>query len=80
MLDTLFPALNAMKESIDENPEDAELFKNNVMVAAENGMKSTIDMLATKGRASYLGERSIGHQDPGATSMFMMIKDLLSVL
>ena len=80
MLDTLFPALNAMKESIDENPEDAELFKNKVMVASENGMKSTIDMLATKGRASYLGERSIGHQDPGATSMFMMIKDLLSVL
>ena len=43
-------------------------------------MKSTIDMLATKGRASYLGERSIGHQDPGATSMYMMIKNLLSIL
>lgn len=80
MLDTLFPALDAMKESINENMEDTLLFKNRVMEAAENGMKSTIDMLATKGRASYLGERSIGHQDPGATSMFMMIKDLLSVL
>lgn len=80
MLDTLFPALDAMKESINENIEDTELFKNKVMVAAENGMKSTIDMLATKGRASYLGERSIGHQDPGATSMYMMIKNLLSVL
>lgn len=80
MLDTLFPALDAMKESINENIEDTELFKDKVMAAAENGMKSTIDMLATKGRASYLGERSIGHQDPGATSMYMMIKKLLSVL
>ena len=43
-------------------------------------MKSTINMLATKGRASYLGERSVGHQVPGATSMFMLIKDLLAIL
>lgn len=80
MLDTLFPSLDAMKESINENSEDAELFKNKIMEAAENGMKSTINMLATKGRASYLGERSVGHQDPGATSMFMLIKDLLAIL
>ena len=80
MLDTLFPSLDAMKESINENSEDAELFKNKVMEAAENRMKSTINMLATKGRASYLGERSVGHQDPGATSMFMLIKDLLAIL
>ena len=80
MLDTLFPSLDAMKESINENSEDAELFKNKVMEAAENGMKSTINMLATKGRASYLGERSVGHHDPGATSMFMLIKDLLAIL
>lgn len=80
MLDTLFPSLDAMKESINENSEDMELFKNKVMEAAENGMKSTINMLATKGRASYLGERSVGHQDPGATSMFMLIKDLLAIL
>ena len=80
MLDTLFPSLDAMKESINENSGDAEFFKNKVMEAAENGMKSTINMLATKGRASYLGERSVGHQDPGATSMFMLIKDLLAIL
>ena len=80
MLDTLFPSLDAMKESINENSEDAKLFKNKVMEAAENGMKSTINMLATKGRASYLGERSVGYQDPGATSMFMLIKDLLAIL
>jgi dihydroxyacetone kinase-like protein len=42
--------------------------------AAEQGMKDTIPMLATKGRASYLGERSIGHQDPGATSSYLMVR------
>lgn len=76
MLDTLFPALNAMKENI-ENVDD---FKNQVLISAENGMKSTIDMIAAKGRASYLGERSIGHQDPGATSVYMLIKELLNIL
>ncbi|MGN6675107.1 MAG: DAK2 domain-containing protein, partial [Thermomicrobiales bacterium] len=45
--------------------------------AAEAGMKATIPMLATKGRASYLGERSIGHQDPGATSAYLMAAVLL---
>ena len=44
--------------------------------AAEAGMKATIPMLATKGRASYLGERSIGHQDPGATSSWLILKTL----
>ena len=39
-------------------------------------MKATIPMLATKGRASYLGERSIGHQDPGATSSWLILKTL----
>ena len=76
MLDTLYPALNAMKE----NANDIEKFRENVLLAAENGMKSTIDMLATKGRASYLGDRSIGHQDPGATSMYMLIKSLMTYL
>lgn len=76
MLDTLFPALNTMKENVD----NADDFKSKVLISAENGMKSTIDMVATKGRASYLGERSVGHQDPGATSAFMLIRELLNVL
>ncbi len=76
MLDTLFPAVNAMKENADSEED----FKNKVMVSSENGMKSTIDMIATKGRASYLGERSVGHQDPGATSAYMMIEELINVL
>ena len=63
-----------------ENIENVDDFKNQVLISAENGMKSTIDMIAAKGRASYLGERSIGHQDPGATSVYMLIKELLNIL
>ncbi|GAJ03279.1 unnamed protein product, partial [marine sediment metagenome] len=44
--------------------------------AAERGMKDTIPLIARKGRASYLGERSIGHQDPGATSVYLILKAL----
>jgi dihydroxyacetone kinase-like protein len=42
--------------------------------AAEAGMKATISLVARKGRASYLGERSAGHQDPGATSSWLLFQ------
>ena len=42
--------------------------------AAEAGMRATISMEARKGRASYLGERSVGHQDPGATAAYLLLK------
>jgi dihydroxyacetone kinase-like protein len=48
--------------------------------AAEMGANATIPMLATKGRASYLGERSIGHQDPGATSSALLLRSLADVV
>jgi dihydroxyacetone kinase-like protein len=48
--------------------------------AAEEGMRATIPMLARKGRASYLGERSVGHQDPGATSTALILRALEAVL
>ena len=48
--------------------------------AAEAGAKATIPLLATKGRASYLGERSIGHQDPGATSSALMLRAVADTL
>jgi phosphoenolpyruvate---glycerone phosphotransferase subunit DhaL len=50
------------------------------VTAAEQGMKNTIPLQAKKGRASYLGERSIGHQDPGATSTYLILKALLETL
>ena len=50
------------------------------VAAAEQGMKNTIPLQARKGRASYLGERSIGHQDPGATSSYLMLNALLETV
>ena len=79
MVDAWAPALVALDEAIKKKSAD----KNAIRAAAdgaEAGMKATIPMLATKGRASYLGERSIGHQDPGATSTWLMLKTLAEVL
>lgn len=76
MLDTIIPALESLKTSKKRN-EDLNTALNNCLKAAEAGMKNTIEMQATKGRASYLGERSIGHQDPGATSSYLIIKTFI---
>jgi phosphoenolpyruvate---glycerone phosphotransferase subunit DhaL len=73
MLDALGPALDALKASLD-NGEDLTGALRAAADAAEAGAKATIPMLATKGRASYLGERSIGHQDPGATSSALLLR------
>ena len=78
MLDALVPALEAMKQSL-ANGDDLNAAFKAAADAAEEGMKATIPMLATKGRASYLGERSIGHQDPGATSSYLMLKTAAEV-
>lgn len=75
MVDALTPALAAAKEAEAQNLGLPELL-HRASEAAEKGMKATIPMLATKGRASYLGERSIGHQDPGATSSWLILKTL----
>lgn len=75
MLDALYPALEAARASLQNNESPAELTRK-AADAAEAGMKATIPMLATKGRASYLGERSIGHQDPGATSSWLILRSL----
>lgn len=73
MLDTLIPALNALKEcaSSDAALEDALQAAANT---GEQGMLATTPLVARKGRASYLGERSAGTQDPGATSSYYLLK------
>lgn len=71
MLDAWLPALDALKEG--KGKEIKEALKA-AADAAEEGMKGTIPLQAKKGRASYLGERSIGHQDPGATSAFLLLQ------
>ena len=73
MLDALIPALNAMKKSYAESKDFKAALAQGV-AAAEQGVEYTKTIIATKGRASYLGERSIGHQDPGATSSCLMLK------
>ena len=78
MIDALSPALDAAKMALSENKSIAEI-TTRAAAAAEEGMKATIPMLATKGRASYLGERSIGHQDPGATSSYLMLRSLAEI-
>lgn len=75
MLDALTPALAAARQALDERATLAEM-TSRASSAAEEGMKATIPLLATKGRASYLGERSIGHQDPGATSSWLILRAL----
>ncbi len=75
MVDALTPALNAAKQALDEGASLAQV-TDRAAAAAEEGAKATIPLLATKGRASYLGERSIGHQDPGATSSSLILRCL----
>jgi dihydroxyacetone kinase-like protein len=75
MLDALIPALDAGRIRAAEGASAAEVSRA-MADAAEAGVVATIPMLATKGRASYLGERSIGHQDPGATSAALLLRAL----
>ena len=79
MVDALTPALAAAKQALNEGLPLKELALQATQ-AAEEGMKATVPLLATKGRASYLGERSIGHQDPGATSSWLILRSLTEVL
>ena len=76
MVDTWLPALAAYRTTY-EGDQDALAALRDAVAAAEQGMKDTIPLQAKKGRASYLGERSIGHQDPGATSSYLLLKALL---
>jgi dihydroxyacetone kinase-like protein len=73
MVDAWLPALDAMKAAVNGGSDLNSVIKKGA-ATAEQGMKNTIPLQARKGRASYLGERSIGHQDPGATSTYLMLK------
>ena len=78
MVDALTPALASARQALDEGATLAQI-TGRAAAAAEGGAQATIPMLATKGRASYLGERSIGHQDPGATSSWLILRSLAEV-
>jgi phosphoenolpyruvate---glycerone phosphotransferase subunit DhaL len=78
MVDALLPALTAMRKGLEGGAGLAKILDEGA-AAAEVGMRATIPMQARKGRASYLGKRSIGHQDPGATSSYLLLKTAASV-
>jgi dihydroxyacetone kinase-like protein len=73
MVDALTPAVAALKAAAAEGAGLAEALQRSAQ-AAEQGMLATTPLVARKGRASYLGERSAGHQDPGATSSHLILK------
>lgn len=72
MIDALLPALDALRAAEREGADLGEALRRSA-AAAEEGMKATIPLEARKGRASYLGPRSVGHQDPGATSSKLLL-------
>jgi dihydroxyacetone kinase-like protein len=72
MYDALQPALETLKTALEQNRTLYEALQDSA-AAAEKGRNDTIPLLARKGRASYLGERSVGHQDPGATSAHLLL-------
>lgn len=79
MLDALSPASDAFKQAVAGGASTLEALQQAVAAALE-GMKNTIPLVAKKGRASYLGDRSINHLDPGATSTYLILKTLLETL
>jgi dihydroxyacetone kinase-like protein len=79
MVDAIGPGIDALKEAMANGEEFVGAVRKGV-AATEAGMQATIPMLALKGRASYLGERSIGHQDPGATSAYYIALVMLETI
>jgi dihydroxyacetone kinase-like protein len=79
MLDALMPAAAAGRERLVAG-DDTRAVVDAIADAAAAGAASTIPMIATKGRASYLGERSVGHEDPGAASSALLLRALADVV
>ncbi len=78
MLDALLPALEALRGAADAGDLGAALRAS--ADAAREGMEATTPLEARKGRASYLGPRSVGHQDPGATSSYLLLRSAAETL
>lgn len=79
MLDALIPATEKYSQKISEGSDIVSAL-DEACKSAREGVEFTKTIIATKGRASYLGERSIGHQDPGATSMTLTLEAILDYL
>lgn len=75
MVDALEPAVNTLRDQLEQGATLDQAIQE-AAASAEAGMRATIPLQARKGRASYLGERSVGHQDPGATSTALIVRAL----
>jgi len=78
MLDVLIPTSNELQKLSDE--DNVKIIAEKIKKAAEKGMLSTKDIIATKGRASFLGERARGHIDPGARSSQLAIEAICNTI
>lgn len=78
MLDALFPAGRAMQEALEAGKSFQEILAAGAE-AAKDGVEYTKTIQASRGRAAYIGERSIGHQDPGATTIMLMLQAMHKV-
>jgi len=79
MFDAMAPALDALESSL-AGGADLATASSAAFAAAEKGRDATVPLVARKGRASYLGERSVGHQDPGATSTYYLFESAAEAL
>ena len=79
LVDTLSPAVRAIEAAANEGKELAGALAD-FELAAKQGMESTREMVAKIGRASRLGERTVGHQDAGATSCYLILRSLASAI
>jgi dihydroxyacetone kinase-like protein len=79
MIDALLPAVDALRAAAGDGADTADALQRSA-AAAEEGMNATTPMEARKGRASYLGPRSVGHQDPGATSSHLLLRSAAETL
>jgi dihydroxyacetone kinase-like protein len=80
MIDALDPAVKSLNESAGDASVTLTGALGRAVAAAKRGLESTINLVATKGRAAYLGERSRGHQDIGATTMYLIIRTMCDTL
>jgi phosphoenolpyruvate---glycerone phosphotransferase subunit DhaL len=79
MVDALTPAVEALERAQQDGAELSAALEQSAQAARE-GMEKTVPMVARKGRASYLGDRSAGHQDPGATSSYLLLQAAVDAL
>jgi dihydroxyacetone kinase-like protein len=79
MIDALQPAVEALEAAAKQGLSISDALEA-ARIAAQTGMHNTIHLQANRGRASYLGARAIGHQDPGATSLYFLVESAAKML